>query len=183
MFLLPSFFFFKFYRASHLRRIRLVGGVSSKGLLEVVNKLPLLEELEISSCDLCKDSVEAIGRYCPLLKSLKYSNIHTPYHITKDKIEDEVFAIGRTMHGLRHLKLSGYVITNVGLVAILDGCPHLESLDLEECFRVDLSGSLGERCHEQIKDLRPPTNYEDVDPYWADHDFYADFDFGFLFDF
>ena len=73
---------------------------------------------------------------------------------------DEMFydfgalAIAKNMPKLRHLQLIGNRVTNDGLQAILDGCPHLESLDLRKCFNVTLSGNLGKRCAKQIKNLR-----------------------------
>ena len=42
---------------------------------------------------------------------------------------------------------------NDGLLAVLDGCPQLESLDLRKCFHVTLSGNLGKYA-ERIKVLR-----------------------------
>ncbi|XVF68327.1 hypothetical protein PTKIN_Ptkin10aG0196000 [Pterospermum kingtungense] len=60
------------------------------------------------------------------------------------------------MHGLRHLQLLGNELSNQGLQAILDGCPCLESLDLGQCFNVNLEGDLGKRCAEQIKNLKRP---------------------------
>ncbi|XVF68320.1 hypothetical protein PTKIN_Ptkin10aG0195300 [Pterospermum kingtungense] len=60
------------------------------------------------------------------------------------------------MHGLRHLQLVGNDLSNRGLQAILDGCPYLESLDLRNCFNVNLEGDLGKRCAEQIKNLKRP---------------------------
>ncbi|XVF68321.1 hypothetical protein PTKIN_Ptkin10aG0195400 [Pterospermum kingtungense] len=62
------------------------------------------------------------------------------------------------MHGLRHLQLVGNELSNQGLQAILDGCPYLESLDLRNCFNVNLEGDLGERCAEQIKNLKHPND-------------------------
>nr|GEX23874.1 hypothetical protein [Tanacetum cinerariifolium] len=40
-------------------------------------------------------------------------------------------AIGKTLHALRHLELIGNTMSNIGLKAILDGCCHLETLDLQ----------------------------------------------------
>ncbi|XVF68325.1 hypothetical protein PTKIN_Ptkin10aG0195800 [Pterospermum kingtungense] len=60
------------------------------------------------------------------------------------------------MHGLRHLQLVGNKLSNQGLQAILDGCPYLESLDLRNCYNVNLEGDLGKRCAEQIKNLKRP---------------------------
>ncbi|PRQ27963.1 putative leucine-rich repeat domain, L domain-containing protein [Rosa chinensis] len=58
------------------------------------------------------------------------------------------FAIAGTMHGLHHLMLLGNEMTNEGLCAILDGCPHLESLDLRQCLNLTLEGNMGRRCVE-----------------------------------
>jgi F-box/leucine-rich repeat protein 2/20 len=149
-----------------------------------LKKLPLLEELEISNCRLVHFiSFEVIGQCCPLLKSL---NLHG-YFNQVFACDDEALAIARTMPGLRDLKIVKNTLTNAGLLAILDGCPLLESLDLRGCFQLDLSGSLGKRCNEQIKEVRLPTDFidepddtsstsEDPDHGFDQHDFY-DFDF------
>nr|XP_043630268.1 putative F-box/LRR-repeat protein 23 [Erigeron canadensis] len=57
---------------------------------------------------------------------------------------------------LRHLELIKDTMTNVGLRMILDGCRHLELLDLHRCKYIDLKGDLGKRCSEQIKHLKLP---------------------------
>lgn len=70
---------FIFYSTSNLRRMRLVNCpvISDRGLCEVVKKLPLLEELEISYRDLYEvDTIKFIGRSCPRLKKLKINNIN-----------------------------------------------------------------------------------------------------------
>ncbi|GLT97118.1 hypothetical protein SLE2022_147010 [Rubroshorea leprosula] len=67
-------------------------------------------------------------------------------------------AIAQTMQGLCHLQLFGNQLSNFGLVAILDSCSHLESLDLRCCFNVTLQGDLEKRCVEQIKHLRRPND-------------------------
>ncbi|CAH1445294.1 unnamed protein product [Lactuca virosa] len=41
-------------------------------------------------------------------------------------------------------------------LAILDGCPHLQSLDLRQCMYIDLKGDMGKRCSENIKCLKLP---------------------------
>jgi hypothetical protein len=46
-----------------------------------------------------------------------------------------------TMHGLRSLKISHSKLNNSALTAILDGCPHLESLDLQFCFNIFVDGA------------------------------------------
>jgi hypothetical protein len=74
------------------------------------------------------------------------------------------------MPELRSLQLFGDKLTNDGLQAILDGCPHLESLDLRQCFNVILAGDLGKRCAGQIKHLRRPLDSTD------DYEFYSKLD-------
>ena len=56
---------------------------------------------------------------------------------------------------------------NDGLLAILDGCPQLESLDLRKCFHVTLSGYLGKYA-ERIKVLRHPNDSTDNYEFVAD---------------
>ncbi|TKY71946.1 F-box protein SKIP19 [Spatholobus suberectus] len=155
---------------SHLRCLRLAYcyQISDEGFCEVAKKLPQLEELDISISNLNKDPLEAIGRCCPHLKSLKF-NIEG-YRRPHIKCDEDAFAIAETMPKLRHLQLFGNKLTNDGLLAILDGCPHLESLDLRQCFNVNLGGSLGRRCAEQIKDLRLPHDPTDDYPFQAEID-------------
>ncbi|KAL9321011.1 hypothetical protein ACSQ67_012850 [Phaseolus vulgaris] len=143
--------------------------ISDKGLCDVAKKLSQLEELDMSTSNFTKDSLEAIGRCCPLLKSLKF-NMQC-YGRSYVECDEEAFAIAKTMPGLRHLQLFGNNLTNDGLLAILDGCPHLESLDLRQCFHVKLGGSLSKRCAEQIKDLRIPYNLTEEYPFEAEIDY------------
>lgn len=100
------------------------------------------------------DFFHYIGQSCPLLKSLKFS----PSILKVDNKDDSVaFAIAKTMSELRHLTILKNGITNDGLLAILDGCPLLESLDLRGCVHLDMNESLKKRCNVQIKELVYPT--------------------------
>ncbi|QHO08190.1 Putative F-box/LRR-repeat protein [Arachis hypogaea] len=117
------------------------------GLCEMAEKFPLLEELDIILCSGVSSIVlEAIGRGYPLLKSLKYNN--------NGGGNKEALAIAQNMPNLRHLQLVRNYLDNSSLSAILDGCPHLESLDLRLCRHVELEGKLRTRCDEQLKDFR-----------------------------
>ncbi|OMO68313.1 Leucine-rich repeat, cysteine-containing subtype [Corchorus olitorius] len=133
-------------RASQLRCLQLACcyAISDEGLSEVASKLPLLEELEIYVGNTGKHAIEAVGSCCPLLKTLKYNQ--EGIRNTSFRYDKEALAIAQNMPGLHHLQLIGNHLTNHGLQAILDGCPHLESLDLRECFHVNLEGDLGKRC-------------------------------------
>ncbi|GKG55700.1 putative F-box/LRR-repeat protein 23, partial [Tanacetum coccineum] len=58
-------------------------------------------------------------------------------------------AIGKTIPALRHLELIGNGMSDIGLKAILDGCCHLETLDLR-----GLKANMGKECVEHIKNLK-----------------------------
>ncbi|KAL4349065.1 hypothetical protein HN51_030124 [Arachis hypogaea] len=160
---------------SHLRRLCLIRcySITDEGLCVVAEKLSRLEELDISISNLSKDPLETIGRSCPHLRTLKF-NIEG-YKSPHIECNEDAFAIAETMPALRHLQLFGNKLTNDGLLSILDGCPNLESLDLRQCFNVNLIGNLERRCAEQIKDLRRPYDPIDDYPFEAEDD-YGSFD-------
>ncbi|KAI4312978.1 hypothetical protein MLD38_037762 [Melastoma candidum] len=59
------------------------------------------------------------------------------------------------MPGLQHLTLIGNKLTNQRLKAILDGCPHLESLDRHQSYNVYLRSDIAKQCG-WIHNLRHP---------------------------
>ncbi|XP_059435879.1 putative F-box/LRR-repeat protein 23 [Corylus avellana] len=147
--------------SSQLKRLRLVhcNDISDEGLSQAAAKLELLEELAISYCPFSKEALKAVGRCCPLLKSLKFNS-----RVQRNGDYDgEALTIAENMSELLRLQLFGNLLTNDGLQAILDGCPRLESLDLRRCFNLILAGDLGRRCSEQIKGLRLP--HDSIDDY------------------
>ncbi|XP_070019540.1 putative F-box/LRR-repeat protein 23 [Nicotiana sylvestris] len=116
-------------RSNKLRHLRLVTCYYTEDgcLAAAAKNFPLLEELHIYLSDMNKDDIEVIA-----------------------------LAVARNMPKLRHLSLLGNVLTNEGLYAILDGCLHLQSLDIRHCFNINLEGDLGGRCKQQIIDLKLP---------------------------
>ncbi|VFQ81528.1 unnamed protein product [Cuscuta campestris] len=165
-------------RASKLRRLRLVSChcVSNESLSEAATQLPSLQDLEIHLSDLSAECIKTIGRSCPLLKSFTYNKSEFPTASS----DNEAIAVAENMQGLHHLSLLGNTMTMKGVQAILDGCPHLESLDLRRCFHVILAQDLGGSC-KQIKDLKHPmdpicdyefSNY--IDEYGDDYDAFSD---------
>ncbi|PQP97613.1 F-box protein SKIP19 [Prunus yedoensis var. nudiflora] len=138
------------------KRLRLVNclDITDEGLSEVASKLPLLEELEISNSFLSHEPLQVVEASCPLLKSFKFN--HRWYIWDRRKSNNHALAIAGTMHDLHHLQLRGNKPTNDGLRAILDRCPHLETLVLRQCSHLKLGGELGRRCAERIKKLQLP---------------------------
>ncbi|KAL6136509.1 hypothetical protein ACLB2K_061804 [Fragaria x ananassa] len=171
-------------RSKKIRRLRLVlPNITHNGLSLVASKLPLLEELELSYSAYTTEALEAIGRHCPLLKSLKLNKRHDiPYVRDGCKLaqrhhhyqvfgskkrskglhdDGDALAIAGTMHCLQKLQIFGNKVTNMGLQAILDGCPRLESLDLRHCYNLKVEGYLELRCLQRIKQLRLPDDSTD----------------------
>lgn len=129
--------------------------ISSNGLSNAVKNLPQLGQLHLYHTTLCVEDIELIGRNCPQLKSFKMNKDFTRLHIECDS---DALAIANSMPELHHLQLFGNKMTNEGLHAILQNCPHLESLDVRRCFNLDLGGDLGKLCMERIKDVKRPND-------------------------
>ena len=70
----------------------------------MAEKLPLLEELDITLGPLSKESLEAVGRCCPLLKSIKWNQQwYTACGLSQIKCNEEAVAIAKNMPELCHL--------------------------------------------------------------------------------
>ncbi|EXB67281.1 hypothetical protein L484_025762 [Morus notabilis] len=126
---------------------------------QVVAKLPLLEELELFRGNFSAEVLEAVGQCCPRLETLKFNGLGYCFSLDMSPDMEEEF---RGVHWpllenfpkLRRLELIGNSLSDIGLRAILDGCPHLESLNLGCCFNLRMKGNLRERCRDMIKSLR-----------------------------
>ncbi|CAN8246195.1 unnamed protein product [Cochlearia groenlandica] len=152
------------HRSSNLRRLvfESLYGMTRKGLVKALAKLPSLEEIHFKSSPFMRLDLNAIGHSCPNLKSLKINcSRHGSYQYKND--DQDALEIAETMHQLRHLQLLANRLTNKGLNAILDNCPYLEHLDLRQCLNLNFSGDLEMRCLERIKCLRYPE--DSVDDY------------------
>lgn len=75
-----------------------------------------------------------------------------------------VIGIAETMPGLCYLDIKGHELSDVGLLAILDKCPLLKSLDIRRCRYLKLNESLEKRCIDQFNELNLPDDYYDL--YW-----------------
>lgn len=126
-------------RSSNLKHLGIIecDGITGTGLLEAVMKLTLLEHLELSKFFYMEFDLEAIGLSCPLLKTLKLNIVG--YYYNFDECDDDALAIAKTMHGLVHLQLTGNRLTNTGLNAIVENCPHLKNLDLRDCSYINIA--------------------------------------------
>ncbi|XP_059306471.1 F-box protein SKIP19-like isoform X2 [Lycium ferocissimum] len=149
-------------RSGKLKRLSIACcyGMVCEGLVEAVQKLPLLEELSLAHTTITTEGIESLGHSCPRLKSFKLNNSlymgSGDYFENEDVRNEEALAIAKNLPTLHHLQLIGNSMTNKGLEAILDGCPHLVSLDLRLCKYVSLNEVLSSRISAQIKDVKHP---------------------------
>ncbi|XP_026396453.1 putative F-box/LRR-repeat protein 23 [Papaver somniferum] len=148
-----------------LRCFRLVSSyeVSGDALMNVTNKAVMLAEIVICHCSLLEDTLVSVGNSCPQLKSLRLNRGHRRPH---GECDDEALAIAWNMPELRQLQLFGNRLTNEGLESILDGCMHLGSLDLRQCFYVNLEEDILMSCRDRLIKLRLPNDSTD------DYEFY-----------
>lgn len=156
---------------SHLRSMRFVDcyEISDEGFSELARNLTLLEKFDISDTKLTAVSIAVLGRSRPLLKSLKFSRLE----FNSQPCDDLALVIADTMTNLWHLDIKGDNLTNVGLLAILDKCPFLKSLDIRRCYYLELSEGLEKRCIDLINHLQLPNpdDSDDYDYYPNEYDF------------
>ena len=150
-------------RSPALKAVGLVscGGVSNEGFTHLVARCPLLEDLMLVLCPRIRgrDVYEATGRACPQLRRFRLRT--REFCFAADMSGGEALGVA-AMHGLRTLALYGSDVTNDELAAVLDGCPHLESLDMSKCFNIVADDALRARC-AGIKSLLLPLRREVYD--------------------
>ena len=145
-------------------------------LVKVVDKCLLLEEIECSYQIMPEEFFRYLGIVCPQLKRLRIhiEEWYVSHEIRRememecrrqngDGDEDEeseeetaeawearknevAFAIAESLPELRLLQMAGNSLTNIGVFAILEGCPNLECLDISACYHVDVNDELKARC-------------------------------------
>ncbi|KAK3121194.1 hypothetical protein QOZ80_8BG0647940 [Eleusine coracana subsp. coracana] len=139
-------------RVNSLKSIRLVacGYVRETSLLNLANKCPLLEELECSYYPMPAEFFRCIGQVRPELKRLR---IYIEEWYDSDQMRREIE---------EEYRQSCNSLTNKGLYAILDSCPHLECLDISECSHVRVNNELQARCAKLKHFVRSPRQRHNV---------------------
>ncbi|KAL4563529.1 hypothetical protein LXL04_027572 [Taraxacum kok-saghyz] len=127
--------------------------ITSKRLNHALKMVPQLEKLHISYT--MNKFHEVIVPNCPHLKSFKMDIARVYVDIIRDI---DAFAIAKNMPELRQLQLYGNAMSDIGLKAILDGCPHLESLDIRTCYNVDIHAKELKLSMERLKNFKGPND-------------------------
>ncbi|CAD6334698.1 unnamed protein product [Miscanthus lutarioriparius] len=143
--------------------------VTNQGFAEAINGFPQLEELDVTFCSLNGSVCESAGRACPQLRCFRlnehWSILQNERWSMLQGMDDDTEALGiaSTMPGLQELQLIGNLLSNDGLMAILDRCPRLESLDIRQCYNIQMDDALKLKCarirylklpHDSISDFR-----------------------------
>lgn len=175
------------FRAPSLKSLRLIACHYIFKFEDEVKNFPLLEELEVSLCTIGDRHVfEAVSKACPELKHFGlnsycfYSRKGESEHTDDDsefKYSKDADALGiASMHGLLSLQLFGNDFTNKGLIAILDNCTHLESLDIRHCFNIIMDDALRAK-YARIKVLKLPNDstvdyqFPVLSPVWSNGEY------------
>ncbi|CAL5090444.1 unnamed protein product [Urochloa decumbens] len=133
--------------------------LSYGGLWVAIERFTQLEELELSECEYVSHEgvFEVVSKACPRLKHFRYS--HKPRYYEScfwcDHRDNNSESEGReaiaiaTMLELRSLQLVYSRITNEVLMAILDNCSHMESLNISNCHRIVMDSALRAKCSQR----------------------------------
>jgi hypothetical protein len=136
---------------------------------QVLNKLPLLEDLEVSpSLLFCstENFLESVCQACPLLRKLRIRLCTGNYNYRDDWMRDKIIGIFTRMTELCSLELLGCDLTAEGLTAILDHCPVLEDLYITGYFDGIMDAELCAKC-AKVKKLTLPNSSDEEEYYWG----------------
>ena len=142
-------------------QLSLCDKVSNEGLAEAINGFPQLEELDITFCSVYGNVCESVGKACPQLKCFRLNErwnvVERGFAAYDEGMDDDTEALGiaNNMPRLQDLQLIGNNLTNDGLMAILDRCPRLQSLDIRQCFNLRMDDAMKSRC-ARITSLKLP---------------------------
>ncbi|KAJ1267666.1 hypothetical protein BS78_07G074900 [Paspalum vaginatum] len=163
-------------RTDSLKSIRLIGCtfISPESLAMLAAKCPFLQEIECSHHKMPAGLFRYLGSVRPQLKRLRIhmqwfdsdqimrelEMENRQHDDDEDEFEEpkesdeawearqnkDAFAIAESLHELHVLRMEGNSLTNIGVYAILEACPHLECLDISECYHVDVNDELKAQC-------------------------------------
>jgi hypothetical protein len=119
-------------RSPALKAVGLIScdGVSNKGFNQLISECPMIDDVVVVLCH--KVGSPEVSETCPQLKRFRLQRVAW---VQKSITAREALGVA-AMHQLRSLALLNSTVTNDELAFILDGCPHVENLDLRGCHRI-----------------------------------------------
>lgn len=104
----------------------------------IAGRLTTITFLDLSYCKkIGSHALEVIGKHCKSLIWLRRT-MHPLEVIDMLTHDDEAFAIAATMPQLKQLEVAYLLISNEGVLKILNSCSELEFLDVRGCWNLDL---------------------------------------------
>ena len=117
--------------SASLRSLSLVScnEVTNKAFTELVTHAPRLEDLSLELCPNVggRHVFESAGRACPWLRRFSLRRECFRFSLNYSRRTAEALGIAAAMPGLRSLTLISCNINNDELVAVVEGCPRLQS--------------------------------------------------------
>ncbi|BFI32173.1 protein MpFBW2 [Marchantia polymorpha subsp. ruderalis] len=152
-------------RLSSLRTLCIPSSkITEAGLCELILTLPSLVHLDISKCSAIKcKALEVIGQTCESLIRLDRSMWALNLATMGPSDDSEALAIAHNMPKLKHLEMVSGLLTNAGLIAILDKCPDLEYLDVSRCWNVKYGCTMSSKCQKVRQFIGGNTEGSDYD--------------------
>ncbi|RLN03660.1 putative F-box/LRR-repeat protein 23 [Panicum miliaceum] len=136
-------------RSASLKSLSLMSchDITNRGFTDLIRKSPLLEDLSLELCPRVggRKVFEATVKACSQLKRFSLHRELFMFNFKYPERYEEASGFA-AMRELRSLSLVGSSVSNRELEAVLDGCPHLETLFLRDCYNVDSDSALRAKC-------------------------------------
>lgn len=122
-------------------------------------------------------ALNAFGKNCTGITKIIW---HKGFYVKLTVDDREALAIAQHYPLLEHLEFNANALSAEGLSAIVDNCPALTYLDLDECPNVTRRGSkkLLNYCRTRFEFFGEPYDEYSLEEEEEDDDPYADYDFG-----
>ncbi|KAJ0975706.1 hypothetical protein J5N97_017671 [Dioscorea zingiberensis] len=132
------------------------------------DKLLRYIDFEITYTSMVDKAIKSIGHLCSQLKSFAFNTQWCKFYLDLEfsyGLHDEVALTATfTVHELRRPQAIRNKMINVGLLAILNSCTQLDSLDIRGCFNAMLEDDLRAKL-SRIREVRLPDESTKDYPY------------------
>lgn len=124
-------------------------GVSESALIKACEKLPLLEELNISNFNMKAEGLKSLSNSCQNIKNFRF--MHIPSNTDNSVSNELAIGIAKYMPHLNKLLIGGDKLDDKGVIKILKGCRQLSEFYLMECYKITYSKQMCRRLYDCSK--------------------------------